>query len=129
MGGTWYGQHALIAGNSQSYGDDVSEAHYTVAVFGSSSTIIKYNFNSQKWIDASTSQPHELAGASSLTDSMSSLTWSTTETAANPQFVFIADSGTSSTFYHAFENPYYESTGPPSPLGNSNSTTSTQKKV
>jgi len=109
--GTWYGQHTLIAGNSQSYGDTVTEAHYSISVFGSSSTIIKYNFSTQKWIDSSTSQPNELAGASSLTDAMSSLTWSTSETSVNPEFVFIANSGNDSSFYHAFENPYYTSGG------------------
>lgn len=110
--GTWYGTHNLIAGNSQSYGDTVTEAHYTIPVFGASTTIIKYNFSTQKWVDSSTSQPHELAGASSLTDAMSSLTWSTTETSANPEFVFFANSGSDSTFYHAFENPYYVASGP-----------------
>lgn len=107
--GSWYGQYTLIPGNGQSTGDTVSEAHYTISAFGGSSTIIKYDFTSQKWIDSSTSQPNELAGANSLSDSMSSLTWSTIETPANPEFVFIANSGTDSTFYHAFENPYFSS--------------------
>lgn len=119
--GTWIGQHPLIAGNSQSYGDTVTEAHYTISVYGASTTLIKYNFSTQKWIDSSGGQPHELAGASSLTDAMSSLTWSTTETSANPAFVFIANSGTDSTFYHAFENPYYVS-------GSSGGGTSTSSK-
>lgn len=108
--GTWYGQYTLIAGNSQSYGDTVTEAHYTITAFGASSTIIKYNFATKKWIDSNSgAQPQEIAGASSLNDAMSSLTWASTETSANPAFVFIANSGTDTTFYHAFENPYYVS--------------------